>query len=52
MLKYAAFSICLCLAAMGLNRVFANQRNAQHQAAQKSAHSVTNGSKTALKPLK
>jgi hypothetical protein len=51
MLKYVALSVCLCLAAMGLNRVLANQKSVQHTT-QKSAHSVTNGSKTPAKPEK
>lgn len=50
MLKYVGLSVCLCLMALGLNRVFAHQPVAQ-QPAEKSAHSVTNGSNTpARKP--
>jgi len=52
MLKYAGLSICLCLMAMGLNQVFANQTTAQ-QHIQKSARSVTYGSNAAVgKPKK
>jgi hypothetical protein len=50
MLKYIGLSICLCLMAMGLNQVFANQTAAQRHV-QKGARSVTNGSNTAaVKP--
>jgi hypothetical protein len=45
MLKYAGLSLCLCLMAMGLNRVFTTRVTAQKQIP-KSAQSVTNGSNT------
>jgi hypothetical protein len=48
MLKYVALSVCLCLAAMGLNRVLANQKSVQHT----TQNSDTNGSKTPAKPEK
>jgi hypothetical protein len=48
MLKYVGLSVCLCLMALGLNHVFANQ-SASRQLAEKSAHSVTNGSNTPAK---
>ena len=43
MLKYAGLSLCLCLVALGLNRVFATHVHTTAHV-QKSAHSVTNGS--------
>lgn len=43
MLKYAGLSLCLCLMAMGLNRVLTTRVTVQKHVP-KSAQSVTNGS--------